>query len=171
MGIGGCRVIGLGALVLLAGCGGGGGGRDDAGSHDDAASSGGGAHCMLDSLGVCACDDTRVYDGGLAQCTEASVGGHGICCQGSGRCTCRPISCGISTATGDCTCGSLLPAFSGGRTSCTATASTCCTQDTHYCYCEDGCEARFGNRIVSSCDLTTDTVMCGSGETQVASCD
>jgi hypothetical protein len=56
-------------------------------------------------------------------------------------------------------------------TSCTGTATTCCTSDTGYCYCEDGCGMRFGSRVVPSCDITTDTAACLSGETQVSSCE
>jgi hypothetical protein len=65
----------------------------------------------------------------------------------------------------------LLPPFPGGRTSCTGTATTCCTTGNHYCYCQDGCEMQFGSRIVDSCDLFTDTVMCDTGDTQVSACE
>lgn len=156
-----CWIIGMAALVLLAGCGGRGG---------DRRGTGGSAHCTQNPLGYCYCDDTTVFDAGIAQCTPASVGEHAICCEGSGSCSCRPITCGIESS-GNCLCGSLLPAFTGGMTSCTGTATTCCTQDTGYCYCEDGCEMRFGNRIVSSCDITSDTIVCDSGDTQVSFCE
>lgn len=93
-----------------------------------------------------------------------------LCCQSERYCYCEPVRCGVAS-DGDCICGiGILTArtFVG---SCDGTASTCCTQDTGYCYCEEGCETRFGNRRVASCNPTTDTARCASGETPVASCE
>ena len=97
------------------------------------------------------------------------MGEHGLCCQGENDCRCQPVECGISSIHGDCVCGAgmYIDSFMG---SCEGTASTCCTQNTGYCYCEDGCENRFESMVVSSCDRTTFTARCSAGQTQVSAC-
>jgi hypothetical protein len=47
----------------------------------------------------------------------------------------------------------------------------CCTQDTGYCYCEDGCINRFGNHSVGSCDLATAPLRCITGSMEVDGCE
>jgi len=99
-------------------------------------------------------------------CSQLGVGDTAICCRRDAHCHCYPVRCGISVG-GDCACG---VGFPDQFDSCTGTASTCCTQDTGYCYCEEGCEKRFENRVVSSCDKTTQTVTC-DGDEKVSSCE
>jgi hypothetical protein len=103
------------------------------------------------------------------RCSEAGVGERGLCCQGDNYCRCEPVKCGISSISGMCVCG-VGVFLSSTVASCDGTAGTCCTQDTGYCYCKDGCENRFANRIVTSCDMSTSAATCSDGETQVSSC-
>lgn len=132
---------------------------------------GSGEPCAEDGEAGCVCRveprDSDVEFAGT--CDEAGVGERGICCQGDDYCRCEPVRCGISSINGNCACGVglFLDTLMG---SCEGTAPTCCTQDTGYCYCEDGCEARFGNRLVPSCDLSTNTISCFADEIRVASC-
>lgn len=102
-------------------------------------------------------------------CDESGVGERGVCCQGDDYCRCEPVRCGISAINGNCACGVglFLSSIVG---SCDGTASTCCTQNTGYCYCEDGCQDRFANRTVFSCNAATETATCRDGELRVASC-
>jgi hypothetical protein len=106
-------------------------------------------------------------------CDEAAFDGdRAICCRGGSYCFCDRVRCGISASSGLCRCGLLdVSALASMVGSCDTMASTCCTQDTGYCYCEEGCEMRFGNRLVGSCDTSTEAATCGSSETQVASCE
>lgn len=78
--------------------------------------------------------------------------------------------CGFDVDDPTCLCG-LGFSHDTVVASCDGTAPTCCTQDTGYCYCEDGCELRFGNRPVTSCGPSTEAARCSSGETQVSSCE
>lgn len=103
-------------------------------------------------------------------CNESGLGDRAICCQTDSSCYCMPVTCGISAVDGVCLCGvGTLNATLVA--SCDGTASTCCTQDTGYCYCEDGCQDRYANRVVDSCNLATTAATCDEGETQVSSCE
>lgn len=102
-------------------------------------------------------------------CDQSGVGEPSVCCKSKDSCHCEAVQCGISSIGGECLCG-IGVSFDNLVDSCTGTATTCCTQDTGYCYCEDGCENRFANRVVSSCDRTTSAATCSSGETEVSSC-
>ena len=120
----------------------------------------------------CSCRDERrdtdVPFGGT--CNESAFGGPGLCCQGTNYCNCEPVLCGISSIDGVCLCG--VGVFLDSTVaSCDGTAGTCCTQDTGYCYCEDGCQDRFANRIVSSCNQDTSAATCSDTEVQVPSCE
>ena len=118
----------------------------------------------------CSCGKQRPTDATTFKgtCSSQGLGGDGACCKGKDSCTCRPVTCGIS-GTGDCTCGII---GLDGLTSCTASASTCCTGlGSRYCYCADGCQEDFESLRVNSCDQTTSTVTCDDDETWVASCE
>ena len=106
-------------------------------------------------------------------CSEAEVGDRAICCQGSDYCNCEPVLCGISNYDGNCLCGvGVAFDFSRFVASCDGTDTTCCTNDTGYCYCEDGCEARFGSRLVASCNESTAPLSCDPDyEVRVSSCE
>src|SRR5258708_23388229 len=135
-----------------------------------ACGSGSGSACWKLGRG-CACGGERPtgtvdFSG---TCNENGVGERGICCQAAGSCRCIPVHCGISSFSGVCLCGA-DPLISSTVASCTGTASTCCTQDTGYCYCEEGCQDRFENRLVTSCELTTSAATCNDSETRVSSC-
>ncbi len=119
----------------------------------------------------CVCRDTR-YDDDVpfpGVCDEASVGVRGLCCQGEGYCNCEAVLCGISASNGFCLCG-VGVGFETLVASCDGAAGTCCTQDTGYCYCEDGCEQRFSSRIVTTCNQNTTAATCEENEIQVTSC-
>ena len=154
------RCLGLVGLVSLsiAGCVG-----------DPAA----GGTCAVDGTRGCVCrmepDPGDVPFAGV--CNEAAFSGERtFCCRGSTYCFCEPLRCGIAS-DGVCLCGISLFDERTIVASCDGTASTCCTQDTGYCYCEEGCERRFGNRLVASCNTPTDTARCSSTETRVTSCE
>lgn len=120
----------------------------------------------------CICREERYPDDVPFEgtCEESSVGESALCCRGEDYCHCEPVLCGISVGTERCICG-VGVAFETLVTSCDDNGQTCCTQDTGYCYCEDGCEQRFGNRVVSSCNRDTDTATCYEEETPVRSCE
>ena len=153
------------AIAFAPGCSGGSGDDPDGGG-------GGSSACAQDDV-TCICFDeprdiTNPFEG---TCDENAFGADpGICCRGPSACRCEPVRCGISGSTGNCLCG-IGAILSSTTASCDGTASTCCTQDTGYCYCEEGCEGRFGNRLVSSCDAATDTAVCQFGDTRVPSCE
>ena len=119
----------------------------------------------------CVCRD-EPREGDVAfqgTCSAAGMGTRAICCRGSDYCKCMPVQCGISSISGNCLCG--VDVFLESLVaSCTGTAATCCTQDTGYCYCEDGCESRFANYLVDTCDLSTSTATCSSDELPVSNC-
>jgi hypothetical protein len=146
------------SLVLVIGC-------------SDTRSLGGG--CAVDGDWGCICradpwEGETPFDG---TCAVSGFGGErAICCQGDDYCRCELVRCGISAVTGLCLCGvgAILDSVVG---SCDGTASTCCTQDTGYCYCEEGCQNRFANRPVGTCNAGTDTATCGTFETRVTSCE
>lgn len=119
----------------------------------------------------CSCGNARRDDDVpfVGTCDESAFDGRAICCQGDNYCRCEPVLCGISTMNGNCLCG-VGAYIDSVVASCDGTAGTCCTQDTGYCYCEDGCENRFANRIVNTCNQTTSTATCSDDEVQVASC-
>jgi hypothetical protein len=140
--------------------------------------SNGGAHghCYADYDSECFCPmEARTgaveFEG---TCNTSAFGGRTVCCRGTSYCRCEEVLCGISAVDGACLCG-IGVTLTRTVSSCTGTAPTCCTQDTGYCYCEDGCELRFGNRVVASCDLSTDTARCQVDdvihETSVTSCE
>ncbi len=118
---------------------------------------------------ICGADRPSSAPDFAGTCNASAVGERGICCKSAKRCSCAPVRCGIDSSDGFCMCG-IDPYVSRFVGSCTATATTCCTQDTGYCYCEAGCEKRFANRVVSTCELTTPTAACDSGEVEVESC-
>lgn len=153
----------LAGLVLLSGC------ADDRG--------GSGGACFEDAEEGCICAENSLesevrFEG---TCSPAGVGQPAVCCEGTNTyygdyCRCEPVRCGI-TSDGLCLCGvGVWFNFIRSVDSCTGTAPTCCTQDTGYCYCEEGCERRFANRVVGDCDLTTNTAVCPSHEFDVGSC-
>lgn len=151
-------LVGLVTMVLVEGCA-------------DTRTSGPG--CAVDGDWGCICrsearEDDVPFEG---TCAESGFGGErAICCQGEDYCRCELVQCGISAISGLCLCGVGAP-LSTLVGSCDGTASTCCTQDTGYCYCEDGCESRFANRPVSSCNAATETASCATYETPVSSCE
>jgi hypothetical protein len=153
----GIVLLGLSAFILAGACS----------SNSDSA----GANCWVSGPSnlSCSCGQERPMNAVSFKgtCNEGGVGARGLCCQGHDYCSCRPVTCGI-TGDGSCTCGILGV---DGLASCTGTASTCCTQNTNYCYCEEGCQSRFANHLVNSCDRTTSTVTCDDDETRVASCE
>lgn len=128
------------------------------------------ASCWV-SFSGCACRDKLSADevAFTGTCDENGVGKRGICCQGDTSCYCLPVSCGVRVSDGICMCGIGSPGDYSVET-CDGTASTCCTQDTGYCYCEEGCQNRFANRLVDSCNITTTTATCEYGP-QVTSCE
>jgi hypothetical protein len=158
----GVAVVGLATLVSFWGCG----SDSDAGSGPGSKAT----PCWKSDNG-CRCGTDRPVDAVefSGTCSEGGVGKAGICCQYDDYCQCRTVECSIDSVDGICLCG--LTPNSGDVVveSCTDRAKTCCTQDTGYCYCEDGCENRFANRVVPSCDRTTTTVSC-SGAPRVVSC-
>lgn len=108
-----------------------------------------------------------------SSCSRQGLGGHSICCKGAKYCQCRKAQCGRDSAT-SCTCGVVDVELSSKSDSCTGTASMCCTDDTGYCYCEEGCDKRFGSRSIgTTCDLATAPLRCSAdfGETEVDACE
>lgn len=120
----------------------------------------------------CACGSERSNDDVpfAGTCNETAFGERGVCCQREEYCYCEPVLCGISAVNGLCVCG-IGVYFDSLVASCDGTAGTCCTQDTGYCYCEDGCDARFANRIVASCNSMTAPATCSDYEVEVPSCE
>jgi hypothetical protein len=118
----------------------------------------------------CACGNERPSDAiaFAGTCDEKGFGERGICCKSEASCFCLPVSCGIAS-DGICECGLGTPGLYAVDT-CEGTASTCCTQDTGYCYCEEGCQNRYANRVVSSCNQMTSAATCGDYGSQVTSC-
>ena len=132
-----------------------------------------GGNCVVNGDGGCLCGVTPFPDDVPFErtCDESAFGGRPtVCCREDDVCACEPVQCG-SEADGTCICGVGIITERRIVASCDGTASTCCTQDTGYCYCEEGCERRFGSRVVLSCNQTTDTARCSTGQTQVASCE
>ncbi len=157
--------VGLTGLALASACG------SDSSPGSGLGSGSGRSTCVVLNDDGCICgaeprEDDVDFQG---MCDENGVGERGVCCKRGDRCKCEPVQCGISSIGGDCLCGAglLLDSIVG---SCEGTASTCCTQDTGYCYCEDGCMNRFANRLVGSCDMSTSAATCPDGEEQVSSC-
>jgi hypothetical protein len=123
----------------------------------------------------CSCGDDAVASGRPSyptRCTAAALSGNSICCKSATSCRCAPAQCGTSIS-GSCACGAFLPLY-GAVNACTGTASMCCTQDTGYCYCEDGCDKRFSSHSVgSSCAPSNAPLRCSesAGETEVQGCE
>lgn len=119
----------------------------------------------------CTCGDEAVQSSKPpypSKCSRQAIGGHSICCKGKTFCKCEMARCG--TSGGNCMCGSGI-SLSTDVTSCTATASMCCTQDTGYCYCEDGCNKRFASAVVGTCDVSSAPLRCDTGLQEVESCE
>jgi hypothetical protein len=156
--------VGVLALVSMSGCS-----SDSADGADDADGADGACAKLGDEGCICRTESREDDVKFQGTCSEGGVGDRGVCCRGDDYCRCEPVKCGISSIGGDCVCG-VGVFLSSTVASCDGTAGTCCTQDTGYCYCEDGCENRFANRIVSSCNVSTSAATCGDGETPVSSC-
>lgn len=120
----------------------------------------------------CICREDR-YESDVpfeGTCEASSVGEPSLCCSGDGYCHCEPVLCGFSVGSGTCICG-VGVAFDFLVESCDDIAQTCCTQNTGYCYCEDGCEQNFGSYLVSSCNQNTPTASCYDDEVRMAGCE
>ena len=151
----GLVAAGISALVLIGAC----------------SSDSGGAHCWTGG-DYCVCGGERPPDAAdfPGACDANAFGARALCCKGKESCECAKVLCGVGT-DGSCVCGLVVSSSSYHIVdSCTGTASTCCTQDTGYCYCEEGCQNRFANHVVSDCDAHTTTATCYDDETQVTSC-
>lgn len=114
-------------------------------------------------------------DSGGSSQTGGTSSGEGLCCKdnASGSCDCKPIQCGLSAVGGSCVCGRDMH-ISNELESCSDTAAMCCYTDTGYCYCEDGCDQRFGSYFNgTSCEPSDYSINCGgmySGLVEVDSC-
>src|SRR5512145_665452 len=115
---------------------------------DSSSSSDSGKGNCWESADGCACGVERPSDATAftGTCDENGVGDRGICCKSETSCFCLPVRCGMAS-DGVCECGLGTPGAYAVAT-CDGTASTCCTQDTGYCYCEEGCQNRYANRVV-----------------------
>lgn len=163
----------LGWALALAACGGGVETPDnDAAASADAYVPPSGGNCIVDGA-RCLCDaDPREDDVPFGRRCDLSAFGAvpTVCCQRASSCYCEPVRCGI-TDDGACLCGVGIFGLRTIVDSCQGMASTCCTYDTGYCICEDGCEEQFESREVLFCDTTTDTAVCPSDSTPVPSCE
>jgi hypothetical protein len=159
----GVVAVGLAVLASFSACG--------SDSDGTSASKSGMSMCWESDEG-CECGPDRpatavTFSG---TCSATDLAEHAYCCKRDDTCVCDPVQCSVGT-DGVCLCGLSPRPGDIVVESCSDRAQTCCTQDTGYCYCEDGCEKRFANRVVATCDRATNTVDCGDYWARVDRCE
>lgn len=115
------------------------------------------------NMGFCVCDRDAPLVDPVPECSEATMGGAVVCCQGPDDCICGLFKCNVSTSSCQCT------SVGAGNEPGPCTGQKCCASSGGTCDCSNlGISCSGDDVEVAECSATT--ALCGAGKTRVEKC-